>query len=81
MQNYVTSPLLHNLIEGKPGHISWHIIMHWYQLTVEVYGASTGIVGWPISYAIGVLLPPGFKRDMGKTKALSVSGRGKLPFQ
>ena len=41
------SHFLANQIAGKPVRISCHIIMCWYELTVQFCGFSTCMVEWP----------------------------------
>ena len=43
------SHFLANEIAEKPVRISWHIIMCWYELTVQICGSSTCMVEWPSS--------------------------------
>ena len=45
----VLSHFLANKIAGKPVRIRCHIIMCWYELTVQFCESSTCMVEWPSS--------------------------------
>ena len=47
------SHFLANQIAGKPVRLSWHIIMCWYELTVQFCGSINCMVEWPSSKALG----------------------------
>ena len=51
----LSNHFLANQIAGKPVCISCHMIMCWYELTVQFCGASNGMVKRPRSRGIGVL--------------------------
>ena len=46
---------LANQIAGKPVCISCHLIMCWYELTVQCCGSSTFMAEWPSSWGIGMV--------------------------
>ena len=49
------SHFLANPIAGKPVTISCHLIMCWYELTVQFCGSSTCMVEWPSNLGTGAL--------------------------
>ena len=50
------SHFLANQIAGKPVRVSWHIIMCWYDLTVQFCRSGTCMVELPSSKDIVLLL-------------------------
>ena len=71
------SHFLANQIAGKPVRISCHLIMCWYELTVQFCRSSTCMAEWPSSEGTGVLFcASSFKTHYLKTRAPSNFGWG-----